>query len=122
MKYLLDECLSVRVRKILRAAGHDVVHAADLELLGEVDDHVMLAAKRDGRVLISADTDFGELLAKSGDTLPSVVLLRRAGKTPEEQSEVLIRNLPAIEPDLKDGAFATIKDERIRVRSLPLHG
>ena len=120
MKYLLDECLSARVGKSLREAGFDVVHAADLHLLGEVDDHVLLAAKRDGRVLISADTDFGELLAKSGDTLASVVLLCRAGKTPEEQSAVLVGNLPSIEPELKDGVFATIKDDRIRIRTLPL--
>lgn len=100
MKYLLDECLSARVGKSLREAGFDVVHAANLHLLGEVDDHV--------------------LLAKSGDILLSVVLLRRAGKTPEEQSSVLVRNLPSVEPELKDGVFATIKDDRIRVRTLPL--
>ncbi|GFZ97552.1 DUF5615 family PIN-like protein [Nesterenkonia alkaliphila] len=80
----------------------------------------MLAAKREGRVLISADTDFGELLARSGDVLPSVVLLRRAGKAPEEQSELLVNNLPVIEPELKDGAFATITEDRIRIRPLPL--
>ncbi len=51
------------VARSLEAGGHDAVHVADLGLLGAVDTEVMLAAAESDRVLISADTDFGELLA-----------------------------------------------------------
>nr|WP_246221041.1 DUF5615 family PIN-like protein [Phytoactinopolyspora mesophila] len=88
-KLLIDECLSARLCGLLAEIGHDAVHVGDLGLLGKPDADVMAAAKEDERVVISADTDFGELLAKSGAALPSVVLLRRPGKTPEEQAAVL---------------------------------
>ena len=39
------------------------MHVGDLGLLGTVDEAVMQAARESRRVLISADTDFGELLA-----------------------------------------------------------
>jgi predicted nuclease of predicted toxin-antitoxin system len=80
----------------------------------------MESARSDQRVLVSADTDFGELLAMSGATLPSVVLLRRPAKAPEDQAEVLIANLPAVEEELAVGAVVVILRDRIRIRNLPI--
>lgn len=77
MKFLVDECLTRDVAERLTAAGHEAVHVGDLDLLGATDLEVMASAVDSGRVVISADTDVGELLAKGGRTLPSVILLRR---------------------------------------------
>jgi len=66
VKFLLDECISTRLAPLLADAGHDVIHVSDRDLAGQVDDHVLTAARDEGRVLVSADTDFGELLAKQG--------------------------------------------------------
>jgi len=41
----------------------------------------MALADRENRILISADTDFGELLANAPVLAPSVILLRRADKS-----------------------------------------
>jgi predicted nuclease of predicted toxin-antitoxin system len=77
VKFLVDECLTQDVPEHLTAAGHDAVHVRDLSLLGATDVVIMTAAVEGQRVVVSVDTDFGELLAKSGDPLPSVILLRR---------------------------------------------
>jgi predicted nuclease of predicted toxin-antitoxin system len=77
VKFLVDECLTRDVAERLTAAGHDAVHVGDLGLLGATDLEVMASAVESRRVVISADTDFGELLAKGGRRLPSVILLRR---------------------------------------------
>lgn len=62
----VDECLSNRFAQLFAQAGHDVVQVSDRELLGSTDEEVMACAVRENRVLVSADTDFGELLAGSG--------------------------------------------------------
>lgn len=80
MKFLLDECISSRLEPLLTRAGHDVIHTSDRNLQGKVDDEVLSAARDEGRVLVSADTDFGELLAKQGLTLPSLVLFRQGNR------------------------------------------
>ena len=49
---------------------------SDLDLGGQPDERVMDLAERDDRILISADTDFGELLANAPVLAPSVILVR----------------------------------------------
>ncbi len=93
MKFLVDEGLSFRVADALTAVGHDAVHVTRIGLAGAVDEDVVARARTEGRVLISADTDFGELLARGGDALPSLVLFRRENRQPAEQARVLLENL-----------------------------
>ena len=71
-------------------------------------------------MIVSADSDFGELLAASrGATRPSVVLLRSADRlTPDEQAALLAANLPVVADDLEAGAVVTIARGRMRIRSL----
>jgi predicted nuclease of predicted toxin-antitoxin system len=80
----------------------------------------MAAAVAESRVLVSMDTDFGELLATSNASLPSVVLFRRAGRTAEDHAAVLLLNLSDIADDLEAGAIAVITNSQIRLRRLPL--
>lgn len=63
MKFLLDECLRRLVAELLNEAGHDAVHVGDVGLLEKPDVEVMALAAVQARVVVSADTDFGELLA-----------------------------------------------------------
>jgi predicted nuclease of predicted toxin-antitoxin system len=77
VKVLIDECLAPRVADLLNQAGHEAIHVGEVGLLGHPDTDVMAHAHALGLVVVSADTDFGELLATSGDSLPSVILLRR---------------------------------------------
>lgn len=120
MKFLLDECLSARLAGLLSSAGHDAVHVADLGLLGAPDEEVLRAASAQSRVLVSADTDFGELLAAGRASGPSFVLFRRSRRVPENQIAVLLANLPDIEDDLNAGSVVVLAEDRIRVRRLPL--
>lgn len=80
----------------------------------------MAAAVAESRVLISMDTDFGELLAISNAALPSVILFRRVGRTAEDHVAVLLLNLDDIAEDLAAGAIAVITQSQIRLRHLPM--
>jgi hypothetical protein len=65
---------------LLCAAGHDCAHVYELGLGGQPDEQIMALADRENRILISADTDFGKLLANAPVLAPSIILLRRADK------------------------------------------
>jgi predicted nuclease of predicted toxin-antitoxin system len=59
---------------------------------GQPDEQIMALADRENRVLISADTDFGELLANAPVLAPSVILLRRTDKRAGSLAAVVTAN------------------------------
>lgn len=118
MRFLLDECLSAKIAQRLRSGGHDCVHVYERGLGGQPDERVMSLADEENRILISADTDFGELLATAPVLAPSLILLRRADKRPDSVAEVILANLEQIADDLATGALVVIGDTRIRIRRL----
>ncbi|MEX1163942.1 MAG: DUF5615 family PIN-like protein [Nitriliruptor sp.] len=73
MKLLIDENLPPRLAGLLTEAGHAAVHVRDLEAAGSSDRQIIDLGLADGRTIVSADTDFGALLASTGATqhLPS---------------------------------------------------
>ena len=123
MKLLLDANLSPEVTRLLRQAGHDAIHVADIGLLSAPDPEIMQAAAREERVLLTADADFGALLALGSLASPSVLLLRSADHLrPAEQAELIAANLSSISDDLEKGAIASLTRDRLRVRELPIAG
>lgn len=61
MKFLVDRCAGRRLADWLRQQGHDVSEAR--ERGPDPGDMMLLEwATREGRILITIDTDFGELL------------------------------------------------------------
>lgn len=120
MRFLLDECLSSHLVDLLADAGHDAAHLSARGLLGATDEVVMRAAATDVRVLVSADTHFGELLASSRTEHRSLILLRQGNRTAEHQAATLLANLAALTEDLEAGAIIVITDDRIQVRRLPV--
>jgi predicted nuclease of predicted toxin-antitoxin system len=121
VRLLLDNNLSPRLADVLGKEGWDVVHVGALGLRAASDRLVLQAARDDGRVLVSADTDFGTLLAASHEPGPSVVLVRRViGRRVEQLAGLLVANLPQVAEDLRLGSIIVIGDDSLRVRRLPI--
>ena len=121
MRLLVDANLSPRVAA-LPDDGHEVLHVADIGMLAASDEVILAHAAAAAMVIITADTDFGELLAVSGAARPSVVLLRSADHLiPDQQAALLAANIPAAAAELDAGAVVSISRGRLRVRLLPVH-
>lgn len=98
-----------------------MVTAREADLSRATDEVVIDFARREGRVLVSADTDFGTILARTSASTPSFVLIRRmAHERPMEQAQIILDNLPAVAEDLDAGAVVVLGDRTLRIRRLPL--
>jgi predicted nuclease of predicted toxin-antitoxin system len=75
MQFVVDESTGAAVVDYLRSLGHDVLAVA--EAMPQADDvDILDQAARQGRILITNDKDFGELVFRSGQAHYGVILLR----------------------------------------------
>jgi predicted nuclease of predicted toxin-antitoxin system len=118
MRFLADENVPGPVVAGLRARGHDVLYAK--ESMAGADDPVLLAlAQTERRIVVTIDTDFGELAFRFG--LPAtcgVVLIRLEWSNPDEDNQIALAALTS--RDDWSGSFAVIRRRRSsRVTSRP---
>jgi len=121
VKFLIDNALSPSLSAHLRRLGHNSVHVRDLEMGAAPDDAIFALARQERRILVSADTDFGALLAVGRSTVPSVILFRGDNvRRPDVQADLLTANLMRLEQPLREGSLIVFQPSRIRIRRLPL--
>jgi predicted nuclease of predicted toxin-antitoxin system len=113
--------LSPRVAEALRTAGFEAIHVVDLGLVTVSDDEIFDRAAAGGLTVVTADSDFGMLLALRQATSPSVVHLRHVAElTPEDHVALLGANLPQIADDHDRGAIVSLSPTRLALRDLPI--
>jgi predicted nuclease of predicted toxin-antitoxin system len=121
VRFLIDNALSPAVGEALAIAGHDAVHVRALQMHAASDEDIFDLAARESRIVVSADTDFGTLLAARKSASPSVILFRHGSQhRPTDQVALLQANLPQLAAALEAGSVVVIQPDRIRVRALPL--
>ena len=121
MRFLIDNALPPRLAILLADAGYDATHIRSYGLQGADDEIVLEKAKLEGRVLISADSDFAALLALQETTNPSFILFREGDLvSAEDYASALLSALPRLEAELIRGCVAVFRGGRIRIRTLPI--
>jgi predicted nuclease of predicted toxin-antitoxin system len=76
MRFLVDMNLPPAMADWLRSEGHDAVHVREIGLAQLPDREVFMRAAEDGRIVVTFDLDFGEIVGLSGAAGSGVVLLR----------------------------------------------
>jgi predicted nuclease of predicted toxin-antitoxin system len=86
VRFLADENLHVGLVEWLRSGGHDVLYAAE-SFSGDPDEVLLESARREGRILVTDDKDFGELVFHRRLVSQGILLIRLSSPRIEERLE-----------------------------------
>jgi predicted nuclease of predicted toxin-antitoxin system len=85
------------------------------------DEAIISLARDEDRTVVSADSDFGAILAAQEVDRPSFILFREPNLlSASDYVNTLLPVLPALELELTSGCVAVFRRGRLRVRRLPL--
>jgi predicted nuclease of predicted toxin-antitoxin system len=122
MRFLLDMNLPPAMADLLRAEGHDAIHALDAGYGDLSDRELFKRAADDDRIVVTFDLDFGEI-GGVADQSPSGVVLLRLRLVRQSRLWARLRVAIAKAGDaLEAGALVVVEDARIRVRRMPPKG
>lgn len=117
MKLLLDENLFPLLASLLREEGHDAIAVLEAGLAGKSDEEVRAFAIESGRVLITLDADFGNILRFPPAGTPGVIRLKIHPPTEEAVRGQILRTLRTLSDTSIEGCLAVSHGSVIRIRS-----
>ena len=101
----------------LRETGYDAIAATEAGLSGEPDEAVRAFAIKSGRVLITLDSDFANMLRFPPAGTPGLIRLKLHPPTEAAIHELSQRTRRALKDTALAGCMAVAHGEVIRIRS-----
>lgn len=116
-KFLLDADMPKSSAVAIRSLGFDVEGVRDLGMRYAKDQEIIDLALDTGRVVITRDLDYGEILRYP--LHPGAIILRLpAGFVAKEVNEALLDFLSSVKNDILKGAIIIVELGRYRRRPL----
>jgi predicted nuclease of predicted toxin-antitoxin system len=117
VQFVADESCAGPVIRALRLAGHDVMAIAEISK-GTTDERVMERAFVERRVLITEDSDFGELVYVQKRPSAGVMLLKFHRRMRKTKPTAVVEAVAKLGERLRDG-FAVVEPGRVRLAKRP---
>jgi predicted nuclease of predicted toxin-antitoxin system len=118
MRFKVDENLHPEIAELLQLHGHDAATVFDQGLRGYNDEQIAQACLAEGRVLLSLDLDFSNLLAFPPDLYPGLIVLRLRNRSRDAVKRVVGRVLGHLATRSIAGQLWVVDELRIRFVSV----
>lgn len=115
MKLKLDENLSDGLRDVVAAAGHDVSSVRLQGLQGTTDDGLYRVCASEGRVLVTLDLDFSNVLRFPPDRSAGIIVLRARNGLFGTVRELVDTMLKGLTKDSPAGRLWVVEPGKLRI-------
>lgn len=119
MKFLANENFPIKSFNFLVAKGFDIKHVSE-EQAGITDEEVIKFSTLEHRIIITFDSDYGELVFKKGLKPEGVIYIRIKSFSPLFPGE-LILNLIENSGISFQSKFTVVDENQIRQRDIPIN-
>jgi len=116
VKFKIDENLPSEACQILRTAGHDAISVLDQRLGGRSDAGIAIVCKSESRILVTLDTDFGNILAYPPRDYPGIVVIRSDDQAKSTVLDFIRRIVAVLMSESPQGQLWIVEPNRIRIR------
>ena len=117
MKLKLDENLSRHLKPVLAGLGHNVLTAADEDLLSRPDTEIARAAKDENRMVLTLDIEFADLRKYPPGSHPGVILFRPLSLSPFSVNFFISDFIRRTDLEKLAGCIAVVDPVHVRIRS-----
>ena len=114
MRFLADENIEREFIKALREANFDIISVRE-SYIGIADDEILQIAVDENAVILTYDTDFGELVFRFNLQSHGVILLRLSGLSLTAKVEKTILAIREHEAEI-ERFFTVISENSVRIR------
>ncbi len=112
MRFLVDECSGPHLARFLEHSGHDVF-CVSRQSPGDLDENILFRARKEERIIITNDKDFGQWVFQHQRPHCGVIFLRLAHDSPPIRKTVVAGVIQRYGDQLK-GAFVVATENIIR--------
>ena len=116
LRFLVDESSGKKLATFLLEKGFDVKFAGD-EIAATPDSYVLAAAKREKRILVTNDKDFGELVIRLKKPASGVILLRLKLDSIQNRQKCTLSVIETLQDKLIT-SFVVVTEGLVRVRKI----
>ena len=116
MKFKIDKDLPVDVADRMRQEGYDTATAIEQNLSGKSDSEVFSLCQREGRILVTLDTDFADIRTYPPEESPGFIVLRLQKQAKDHVMGLIEKLLEAFRTENPEHNLWIIEEDRIRIR------
>ena len=117
LRLFCDQNIRVDTIQFLRTLGHDVVSTRTYGMQRASDSEILERAISEGRVLLTFNSDFGDIRYYQPHTHMGIIRLRIDPQTTEVVHPILRAALALLSAKEIEGKLVTVTRSRVRIRS-----
>lgn len=118
--FFADECVAALIVEGLRDRGFDIVDAKDV-CRGEPDEQALALAAASGRIFITDDQGFGELVVRNRQPAVGIIILSLHALSAGVREPYAIERIAELSGQI-EGKLAIVEPARVRLRPLSDEG
>lgn len=116
MDFKVEENLPIEAAELLRQAGRDAITVLEQHLGGSADPDIASVCQREGRALVTLDSDFADIRLYPPGEFPGLVVLRPRWQDKLHMMQILRRLIPVFASESLEHRLWIGEEDRIRVR------